>query len=107
MKPAISILGLTKAFGKKLAVDNVNLEIPPGVVYGLLGPNGAGKTTLVRMLSTIIRPTSGTALVNGFDISGEAEKVRLSIGVLPEETVVVEDNGQSLLNHISFETQRI
>jgi ABC-type multidrug transport system ATPase subunit len=78
--------GLTKKFGDKAALDNVTLEIPSGVVYGLLGPNGAGKTTAVRILSTILKPTSGTASVNGHDVLKEPGVVRANIGVLPEDT---------------------
>lgn len=78
--------GLTKRFGDKVVVDEVSLDIPRGLVYGLLGPNGAGKTTIVRMLSTLLRPTSGTARVNGFDVLSDPGKVRSSIGVLPEDT---------------------
>jgi len=78
--------GLTKKFGDKLALDNFTLEIPQGVVYGLLGPNGAGKTTVVRILSTILKPTSGTATVNGYDILKQPNVVRENIGVLPEDT---------------------
>jgi len=83
---AIAIAGLTKEFNGKVVVDRVSLEIPGGVVYGLLGPNGAGKTTIVRMLSTLLKPTSGTARVNGFDVLSDPGKVRSSIGVLPEDT---------------------
>lgn len=86
MSSAISIANISKFFGRTKALDCVTLDIPPGVVYGILGPNGAGKTTLVRILSTIIRPTSGTALVGGHDILDEPEEVRASIGVLPEDT---------------------
>jgi ABC-type multidrug transport system ATPase subunit len=78
--------GLTKRFEKNLVVDNVSLDIPAGVVYGLLGPNGAGKTTIVRLLSTILKPTAGTATVNGFDVTTQQQEVKSSIGVLPEET---------------------
>jgi sodium transport system ATP-binding protein len=78
--------GLSKRFNGKLVVDGVSLEIPRGLVYGLLGPNGAGKTTIVRMLSTLVKPTSGTARVNGHDILSEPGKVRGSLGVLPEDT---------------------
>jgi ABC-type multidrug transport system ATPase subunit len=77
---------LSKRFNGNLVVDGVSLEIPNGVVYGLLGPNGAGKTTTVRMLSTLVKPTSGTASVNGFDVLKEPGRVRGSIGVLPEDT---------------------
>jgi ABC-type multidrug transport system ATPase subunit len=83
---AISIKELTKRFDKNVVVDNVSLEIPAGVVYGLLGPNGAGKTTIVRMLSTLLKPTSGSATVNGFDVVTHQLEVRCSIGVLPEDT---------------------
>lgn len=86
MDSAISIAGLTKEFNGRVVVDRVSLEIPGGVVYGLLGPNGAGKTTIVRMLSTLLKPTSGTAKVNGFDVLSDPGKVRSSIGVLPEDT---------------------
>ena len=78
--------GLTKKFNGKGVVGGVSLVIPGGVVYGLLGPNGAGKTTIVRMLSTLLKPTSGTARVNGFDVRSHPSKVRSSIGVLPEDT---------------------
>src|SRR5437868_4996581 len=57
---AITLKELTKTFDKRVVVDSVSLDIPSGVVYGLIGPNGAGKTTIVRMLSTLLRPTSGT-----------------------------------------------
>ena len=83
---AISMRGLTKKFGDKTVVDNFSLGIDKGVVYGLLGPNGAGKSTLVRMLSTIVKPTSGEASVNGHDVLTEPGMVRQNIGVLPEDT---------------------
>jgi sodium transport system ATP-binding protein len=82
---AIVVKGLTKQFGKLLAVDHVDFEVDRGEVFGLLGPNGAGKTTTLRMLCTLLRPTEGTAIVNGYDIRKEPLKVRKSLGVLPEE----------------------
>lgn len=75
---------LTKYFDHFLAVDSVNLDVRQGQVLVLLGPNGAGKTTTVRMLTSILRPSSGTARVAGFDIVREAERVRASVGVLTE-----------------------
>jgi len=86
LSTSISMQGLTKKFGDKVALDNFTLEIPAGVVFGLLGPNGAGKMTVVRILSTILKPTSGTATVNGYDILTQPELTRKSIGVLPEDT---------------------
>ncbi len=75
---------LTKKFEDFLAVDGVNLSVGAGEVLALLGPNGAGKTTTVRMLTSILRPTSGSAHVAGFDIVKDAQKVRSSVGVLTE-----------------------
>ena len=76
---------LSKKFGKFTAVDQVSFEVADGEVFGLLGPNGAGKTTTMRLLSTVLRPTSGTASVAGHDLLRESQKVRASIGVLPED----------------------
>ncbi len=75
---------LTKRFGDNTAVDGLTLEIARGEVFGFLGPNGAGKTTTVRMLSCLIGPTAGAALVNGYDIVREPMQVRASVGVLTE-----------------------
>lgn len=84
----IQTTNLTKKYDKDKgninikAVDGVNLKIRRGEIFGLLGPNGAGKTTLIHMLCTMLRPTSGTAFVNGFDILKEPTKVRKSIGIV-------------------------
>jgi len=77
---------LTKKFGRFTAVDKVTFDVANGEVFGLLGPNGAGKTTTLRLLSTVLKPTSGTATVAGHDLMREPQKVRASIGVLPEDT---------------------
>jgi ABC-2 type transport system ATP-binding protein len=79
----IEVENLTKRFGDFVAVDSLNFSVEHGEVFGLLGPNGAGKSTLIRMLTTLVPPTSGTARVNGFDIVREANDVRQSIGVIP------------------------
>ncbi len=76
---------LTKDFGEFRAVDRVNLLIPTGTVLALLGPNGAGKTTTVRMLTSILKPSSGTANIAGYDVTQTPEKVRASVGVLTEQ----------------------
>lgn len=73
---------ITKKYGDFTAVNSINLKIPRNSVYGVLGPNGAGKTTLISMLCTILRPTSGTATVNGYDVVKNAKKVRGSIGIV-------------------------
>ena len=76
--------GLSKEFEKFLAVDRVNLDVDTGEVLALLGPNGSGKTTTVRMLSSILLPSSGWARVAGFDIVEQPDQVRASVGVLTE-----------------------
>jgi ABC-2 type transport system ATP-binding protein len=81
---AILTNNLTKNFGNIIAVDKLNLKIPYGLTFGLLGPNGAGKTTTVRMLNSIISPTSGTAKVVGYDIIDQSQQVKINSGFLPE-----------------------
>jgi len=82
----IEVVNLTKKYGELVAVNNVSFEVKEGEIFGLLGPNGAGKTTLISMLCTILRPTSGTAKVNGFDIVKEEDKVRKSIGIVFQDS---------------------
>lgn len=86
MRALIQCDSLTKKFGEFTAVDQVSFTVGNGEVFGLLGPNGAGKTTTMRLLSTVLKPTSGTASVAGHDLLREPQKVRASIGVLPEDT---------------------
>lgn len=78
----IRIRNLVKKYGKLTAVDDLTLDINQNEVFGLLGSNGAGKTTTIHMLATLLRPTSGTATVNGFDIVSQPSKVRASIGIV-------------------------
>jgi len=75
---------LTKAFGANLAVDHLSLDVREGEVFGFLGPNGAGKTTTVRMLASLIAPTSGRAVVNGFVVGRQDTDIRRSVGLLTE-----------------------
>jgi ABC-2 type transport system ATP-binding protein len=80
----IEVEKLTKCFGDFCAVNALSFTVNHGEVFGLLGPNGAGKSTLIRMLTTLVTPTSGTARVNGFDVTRSANEVRQSIGVIPQ-----------------------
>lgn len=75
---------LTRRFGELLAVDHLTIRVDAGQVYGLLGSNGAGKTTAIKMLTTLLPPTSGTATIAGFDIRRQAAKVRRLIGYVPQ-----------------------
>lgn len=84
MKKIIEIKNLTKKFGGFTAVNGINLQVKEGEIFGFLGPNGAGKTTTINMLNTLIKPTSGTALVAGYDINNEGSYVRSVIGVVPQ-----------------------
>src|SRR6476659_7003535 len=81
---AIEVRSIVKTFGAFTAVKGISFEVGSGEIFGLLGPNGAGKSTLIRMLTTLLPPTSGTGLVNGFDVVTEADNVRRSIGVIPQ-----------------------
>ncbi len=81
----VRIMGLTKKFGTTLAVDHLNLEVQEGEILGLLGPNGAGKSSTLMMLSTIIKPTEGTAEVGGYDIRKSPYEVRELIGIAFQE----------------------
>lgn len=78
----IETIGITKVFKNLVAVDHIDLTVEEGEIFGVLGPNGAGKTTLLSMLATLLKPTEGTAKVNGYDIIKEPAKVRKSIGMV-------------------------
>lgn len=86
---AIEAAGLTKRYGETLAVEELDLSIPRGTVYGFLGPNGAGKTTTIEMLTTLLPPTSGEAWVMGNSVS-ERDRVKPQLGYLPHEPPVYE-----------------
>jgi len=85
---SISIQNLTKKFEDKTALENLNLQVNKGELFGLLGPNGAGKTTTINILSGLIKPTSGTAAICGHDVQGETQTVKELIGVCTQETAV-------------------
>ncbi|MFT7462739.1 MAG: ABC-2 type transport system ATP-binding protein [Pseudohongiellaceae bacterium] len=82
--PAIELRGVTRRFGDQLAVDNLDLVVEPGQVFGFLGPNGAGKTTTVRMLCGLLRPSAGQLAIHGHDVTAEADTVRRLIGLVPD-----------------------
>ena len=81
----IQTTGLTRRFGDSVAVNNLNLHVPKGVIFGLLGPNGSGKSTTVKMLTGILKPTSGNASIDGSSILASPLDVKHKIGVLPED----------------------
>ena len=84
----IMVQNLTKMFGDFKAVDDVSFDIKKGEIFGLLGPNGAGKSTTIRMLSTLTRPTKGTATIGGFDIVKQDTDVRKLIGIVSEKMIM-------------------
>ena len=85
MEKVLEVKELSKQYTKVLAADKVSFEISAGEIFALIGPNGAGKTTTIRMISTLLKPTSGDAVVAGFSVNKEPEKVRASITYLPDE----------------------
>ena len=88
---AVEAEGLTKRFGDEVALDGVDLAVPPGTVLGLLGPNGAGKTTTVRILATVLRPDAGHARVLGVDVVAHPERVRPLLGMAGQYAAVDEN----------------
>src|SRR5712692_10571573 len=97
-KVAISTVGLVRRFGEFTAVDGVDLAIDEGEIYGFLGPNGAGKSTTVRVLCTLLAPTSGRAVVAGYDVGSQPGEVRLHIGVaLQDAALDPKQTGRELL----------
>lgn len=85
---AIQTIDLTKNFKDLVAVDHISIEVKKGEIFGLLGPNGAGKTTLIRMLCTLAAPTEGTAIVGGYDLRHDEDKIRENIGLVSEKMIM-------------------
>ena len=88
---SIEVYNLRKVFGKFVAVDDVNFSVKRGEIFGFLGANGAGKSTTIRILCTLLEPTSGTAIVGGFDIIKNPESVKQSIGYMSQKFSLYED----------------
>jgi len=86
----IKALGLTKKFGDFTAVDNVNLSVKRGEIFGFLGPNGAGKTTTIRMLTGVLKPTNGKVEILGLDMKDHETEIKRKIGVVPDEPKIYE-----------------
>jgi len=82
--PAVEVLGLSHSYGTFLAVDRISFSIQPGKTFGLIGPNGAGKSTTIKMLTTLLPVTSGTAIINGYDLVQQPSEIRQSIGYVPQ-----------------------
>jgi len=87
---AIKVDSLTKEFSSFMAVDNISFKVEEGEIFGFLGPNGAGKSTTMMILTTLLKPTSGSALVGGYDVMSDAKKVREKIGYVQQEISVDE-----------------
>ena len=88
---AIEVSNLTKYYGKLLAVDHINFNVKKGEVFGFLGPNGAGKTTTIHMLTGVTKPTSGAALISGFDVMREPIMAKELVGVVPEVSCLYDE----------------
>jgi ABC-2 type transport system ATP-binding protein len=102
-QPVISARGLTKTFGKKTAVDHVDLDIPRAQIYGFLGPNGSGKSTTIRMLCGLLLPSSGTVCVLGHSVPRDAEHLRTKIGYMTQRFSLWED--LTVLENLEFMAQ--
>lgn len=102
-RPAIEIRGLTKAFGQKVAVDRINLDIPSGSFYGLVGRNGAGKTTTISMVTGMLKPNEGTAYVRGIDMWADPLKAKAHLGVLPDGVHLFDKlTGEQLITYSGY-----
>ena len=100
---AVSLRGLTKRFGEKLAVDNLDLDVPRGTFFGLVGPNGAGKSTTLKIATGLLRPDAGTAVVDGIDVWQDPKSVKATIGVVPEDLRLFERlTGRELLHYVAL-----
>ena len=97
---ALKIENLTRRFGDFTAVDQISLEVKSGEVFAFLGPNGAGKSTTIKMMAGLLRPSSGSGKVGGFDIYREAEKIKLNIGYMSQKFSLYNDLTPS--ENISF-----
>src|SRR5437588_2449935 len=102
VRPMIVCNGLTKSFGTLRAVDNLNLTVNAGELFGFLGPNGAGKTTSIKMMTGLLRPTGGTAVIGGFDIQAEPLRAKGILGYIPDNPFLYDKlTGREFLNFMA------
>src|SRR5690349_17126218 len=87
-KAIIDLQNVTKRFGELTAVDHVSFRVEPGEIFAFLGPNGAGKSTTVKMMTTLLRPTSGRLYLNGHDVEREQDEARKSFGIVFQDSSV-------------------
>ena len=87
----IEVTNLTKNYGKVEALKGISFVVKPGEIYGLLGPNGAGKSTTINIISGLLRPSTGSASVGGFDIANSAIEAKKILGVVPQQSVMIEE----------------
>ena len=86
----IELIELTKRFGQLVAVDHINLHVKQGEIFGFLGPNGAGKTTTIKMLAGLLKPTSGRALIDGYDVVAHSMEAKRVVGFIPDQPFLYE-----------------
>ena len=101
MTATVQIRNVTKKFGSFVAVDNLDLSIGKGEFFGFLGPNGAGKTTTIKMITGLYAPTSGTCLINGFDVNRDPVPAKRSLGYVPDQPFMYEKlTGREFLSFV-------
>lgn len=100
---AVSLQNIVRRFGKKTAVDGLSLEVPRGTFFGLVGPNGAGKSTTLKIATGLLRPDSGSAIVDGLDVWADTSAIKSRIGVVPEDLRLFERlTGRELLEYVAL-----
>lgn len=87
----IRIEGISKKLGRKTLLNHINLDIAKGEIFGLLGPNGAGKSTLISILATVLKPSAGSIMINGWDLQNQRKQIRQLIGYVPQDIALWED----------------
>ena len=98
---ALAVRGLTKSYGDATVVNNINLDIPKGAIYGIVGPNGAGKTTMLSMATGLLRPNKGTAWISGFNVWEEPNDAKRSMGLLADGLPIFDRlTGKELLTYV-------